>query len=116
MCLVEWYVMYVTWCGYIYTRLLRGVVEVYRREQWWKTLSSVLQTLLRCAYLLGHLQDYFLFSMELISYCIPLPTPLSPLPSPLFTLPPYKLTHTLQRSMLALKVAFCFHGPIAVQE
>lgn len=48
------------------------MVEVYRREQWWKTLASVLQTLLRCAYLLGYLQDYFLFTMEIISYCIPL--------------------------------------------
>ena len=124
--------------------LLRGVVESYRREQWWKSLASVLQTLLRyihvqimigtymylymyihvhvhvytlhlvsqqlqvgksrqsltawrivhvhvstgtvtdcmvyctctcihwhrCAYMLGYLQDYFIFSMELISYCI----------------------------------------------
>jgi len=50
--------------------LLQGVMEAYRNEQWWKALSSILQTILRCSYLLGRLQEYFTAAMELTSRCI----------------------------------------------
>lgn len=53
--------------------LLRGVIEAYRQEQWWKALASCLHTILRCAYILGYLQDYFTASLELISRYIPFP-------------------------------------------
>lgn len=47
-------------------------------RHYWGTHHSSLMTVIpcvcvllpRCAYMLGYLQDYFLFSIELISYCI----------------------------------------------
>ncbi|KAL9982030.1 hypothetical protein ACROYT_G010816 [Oculina patagonica] len=46
--------------------LLGRVTWDYRREKWWSLLTSVLITSLRCAYLVGNVQEYITLSLELM--------------------------------------------------
>ncbi|KAJ7378712.1 Trafficking protein particle complex subunit 11 [Desmophyllum pertusum] len=46
--------------------LLGRVTWDYRREKWWSLLTSVLITSLRCAYLVGDMQEYITLSLELM--------------------------------------------------
>ncbi|CAH3108387.1 unnamed protein product, partial [Pocillopora meandrina] len=44
--------------------LLGKVTWDYRREKWWSLLTSVLITSLRCAYLVGNVEEYITLSLE----------------------------------------------------
>ncbi|XP_022802428.1 trafficking protein particle complex subunit 11-like [Stylophora pistillata] len=46
--------------------LLGKVTWDYRREKWWSLLTSVLITSLRCAYLVGNVEEYITLSLELM--------------------------------------------------
>ncbi|XP_073257117.1 trafficking protein particle complex subunit 11-like [Porites lutea] len=46
--------------------LLSRVKWDYCREKWWSLLTSVLITSLRCAYLVGNIQEYVTLSLELM--------------------------------------------------
>ncbi|RUS82473.1 hypothetical protein EGW08_009779 [Elysia chlorotica] len=46
--------------------LLTKVMWDYRNERWWKLLTSILQTSLKCAYLTAKVQEYVSNCMELI--------------------------------------------------
>ncbi|RMX58689.1 hypothetical protein pdam_00024300, partial [Pocillopora damicornis] len=50
--------------------LLGKVTWDYRREKWWSLLTSVLITSLRCAYLVGNVEEYITLSLELTGRCI----------------------------------------------
>ena len=52
--------------------LLKMVTEVYRRERWLPALSNALFTIVRCAYSLGNLEEYFCAAIELISSYMPI--------------------------------------------
>ncbi|CAH1775669.1 unnamed protein product [Owenia fusiformis] len=45
--------------------LLSRVTWDYRAERWWSLLTSILSTLLRCAYLVGNIQEYVTVCLEL---------------------------------------------------
>lgn len=38
----------------------------YRYEGWWKIISDILQTALKCAYLSANIQDYISLSLEIL--------------------------------------------------
>ncbi|XP_013379073.1 trafficking protein particle complex subunit 11-like [Lingula anatina] len=52
--------------------LLSRVTYDYRVEHWWLLLTNILITSLRCAYLVGNVEEYVALCLELISKYIPL--------------------------------------------
>lgn len=52
--------------------LLNRVTYEYRIERWWPLLTSILITSLRCAYLVGSVQDYVTICLELMGKYVPL--------------------------------------------
>ncbi|XP_044153344.1 LOW QUALITY PROTEIN: trafficking protein particle complex subunit 11 [Bufo gargarizans] len=47
-------------------KLLDYVMCDYRSERWWTLLTSILNTALKCAYLMAQLKDYITYSLELL--------------------------------------------------
>uniref|UniRef100_A0A4W3JQ34 Trafficking protein particle complex subunit 11 n=1 Tax=Callorhinchus milii TaxID=7868 RepID=A0A4W3JQ34_CALMI len=47
-------------------KLLDYVMFDYRSERWWKLLTSILNTALKCAYLMAQVKDYITYSLELL--------------------------------------------------
>ncbi|XP_055488023.1 trafficking protein particle complex subunit 11 isoform X2 [Leucoraja erinacea] len=47
-------------------KLLDYVMCDYRSERWWKLLTFILSTALKCAYLMGQIKDYITYSLELL--------------------------------------------------